>query len=180
MRECNGQAEFLMLLAAVLSFPVAAAERRGRPLNFIVAMADDLGAKELSCYGNRDHKTPNLEKLARAGVQFETCYSTPLCHPTRFEIMTGQYGCHNGVYQFAGRPGGPRPDSREVKLLLDPEPFAERDQGFRSYWAVVVEVAEDEPAASGGEAGSEGRTGEVGGERESGGEPGEAGPDDDR
>ncbi|MHC4244379.1 MAG: twin-arginine translocation signal domain-containing protein, partial [Planctomycetota bacterium] len=62
-----------------------------QPLNFIVIMADDLGAKELSCYGNTEHSTPNLDQLAQTGVQFETCYSTPICHPTRFEIMTGQY-----------------------------------------------------------------------------------------
>ena len=76
-------------------------------MNFVVIMADDLGAKELRCYGNRKHKTPNLDKLAETGVQFNTCYSTPICHPTRFEIMTGQYGHHNGVYQFPGRQGGP-------------------------------------------------------------------------
>jgi arylsulfatase A len=79
----------------------------GRRLNFIVIMADDLGAKELSCYGNTEHSTPNLDRLAETGVQFRTCYATPICHPTRFEIMTGQYGHHNGIYQFPGRRGGP-------------------------------------------------------------------------
>ena len=78
-----------------------------RPLNFIVIMADDLGAKELGCYGNKEHRTPNLDRLANTGVQFKTCYATPICHPTRFEIMTGQYGHHNKVYHFPGRRGGP-------------------------------------------------------------------------
>ena len=80
-----------------------------RPPNFIVMMADDLGARELGCYGHATHRTPNLDALARTGVQFRTCYATPLCHPTRFMIMTGQYGHHNGIYQFASRPGGPKP-----------------------------------------------------------------------
>lgn len=88
-----------------------------RPPNLIVIMADDLGAKELSCYGNREHRTPNLDRLARSGVQFATCYSTPICHPTRFEIMTGQYGHHNGVYHFAGRPGGPASNSPEEQIV---------------------------------------------------------------
>jgi arylsulfatase A len=79
--------------------------------NLIVMMADDLGAKELACYGNPQHETPNLDNLAETGVQFKTCYATPICHPTRFMIMTGQYGHHNGVYQFPGRRGGPEPDS---------------------------------------------------------------------
>lgn len=82
-----------------------------RPPNFIVIMADDLGAKELSCYGNKAHQTPCLDGLAETGVKFETCYATPICHPTRLMIMTGQYGCHNGVYNFAGRRGGPEADS---------------------------------------------------------------------
>ncbi len=78
-----------------------------RLLNLILILADDLGAKELTCYGNTEHLTPNLDLLARTGMQFKTCYATPICHPTRFEIMTGQYGHHNGIYQFPDRRGGP-------------------------------------------------------------------------
>jgi arylsulfatase A-like enzyme len=74
-------------------------------------MADDMGAKELSCYGNTEHNTPNLDRLGETGVRFETCFATPICHPTRAMIMTGQYGCHNGIYNFAGRRGGPDSDS---------------------------------------------------------------------
>ena len=88
-----------------------------RPPNLIVIMADDLGAKELSCYGNEDHRTPHLDRLARTGVQFDTCFATPLCHPTRFEIMTGQYGSTNKIFNFAGRRGGPKPTSPEEQIV---------------------------------------------------------------
>jgi len=84
-----------------------------RPPNLVVIMADDMGAKELGCYGNKKHRTPNLDRLAETGVYFKTAYSTPICHPTRFEIMTGQYGHHNGVYHFPGRRGGPKAGSPE-------------------------------------------------------------------
>lgn len=94
---------------------VAAAEKK-QP-NLILIMADDLGAKELSCYGNEKHDTPNLDRLAASGVQFQTAYTACICHPTRFEIMTGQYGCTNGVYHFAGRPGGPDPKSPEEQIV---------------------------------------------------------------
>ena len=89
---------------------LAAAEpgKKAKRPNLVVIMADDLGAKELGCYGHAKHRTPTLDGLARTGVQFKTCYTAPICHPTRFEIMTGQYGCHNKVFQFAGRPGGPK------------------------------------------------------------------------
>ena len=75
--------------------------------NVIVLLCDDIGAHELGVYGHPEHQTPNLDRLATTGIYFETGYSTPICHPTRFELMTGQYGHHNGVYHFAGRVGGP-------------------------------------------------------------------------
>lgn len=110
---------FFLLAAGVgcvcLSRSAHAAEKQ-RP-NLVLIMADDLGAKELSCYGNRHHHTPNLDRLARTGVRFATCFATPICHPTRFEIMTGQYGCHNKVYHFAGRRGGPNPNSPEEQIV---------------------------------------------------------------
>jgi arylsulfatase A len=93
-----------------------AAEPQRRP-NLVLIMADDLGAKELSCYGHPRHRTPRLDRLARDGVQFRTCYTACICHPTRFEIMTGQYGSTNGVFQFAGRPGGPAVDAPEEQIV---------------------------------------------------------------
>jgi arylsulfatase A len=75
--------------------------------NLIVIMADDIGASELSSYGHPKHRTPNIDALGRTGVQFETCYTSPVCHPTRFTLMTGQYGHRTGVFNFAGKRGGP-------------------------------------------------------------------------
>jgi arylsulfatase A len=95
----------LMSLGAFQLFD-AAAEPAVRP-NIVVIMADDLGASELGCYGHPSHRTPNLDRMAAEGVKFETAFACPVCHPTRFMIMTGQYGCHNGVYNFAGSRGGP-------------------------------------------------------------------------
>jgi len=106
-----------MLIAAGGLARAEADSRSQRPPNLIVIMADDLGAKELACYGHPEHQTPHLDRLARTGVQFRTCYSTPICHPTRFEIMTGQYGCHNGVHHFAGRRGGPKPTDPEEQIV---------------------------------------------------------------
>jgi arylsulfatase A len=108
-------AVFVAVCYALAPAVVAAAET-GRPPNFIVMMADDLGAHELSCYGHPKHRTPHLDQLAQTGIRFDTCYSTPICHPTRFEIMTGQYGHHNRVYHFPGRRGGPRPGSPEDNI----------------------------------------------------------------
>ncbi len=70
-------------------------------------MADDLGAGELGAYGNAKHRTPTLDRLARTGVKFETAYTSPVCHPTRFTLMTGQYGFRTGVLNFSGSRAGP-------------------------------------------------------------------------
>ncbi len=105
---CVGLFAALVTLYAVRDLDAATPNEK--PLNFVVMLADDIGAKELACYGHPTHKTPNLDALAATGVMFKTAYVTPICHPTRFEIMTGQYGYRNGIFQFAGRPGGPKPD----------------------------------------------------------------------
>lgn len=94
--------------------PAPAAEKR--PPNLIVVLADDLGAKELGCYGNREHQTPHLDRLAAEGVRFETCYATPLCTPTRVATMTGQYAFRTGYFHMAGRPLTPRRDSPEYDI----------------------------------------------------------------
>ena len=107
----------LTVLMAAASHVPAGEHTVPRCPNLILIMADDLGAKELSCYGHPRHRTPNLDRLARTGIQFRTCYTACICHPTRFEIMTGQYGCTNGVYQFAGRPGGPEPNAPEEQIV---------------------------------------------------------------
>lgn len=73
--------------------------------NFIVIMADDLSAREFSCYGNTEHHTPNIDKLAETGVMFKTCWCTPICSPTRAEIMTGRYGYRTGWYHNNMKPG---------------------------------------------------------------------------
>ena len=60
--------------------------------NIIFMLADDLGWADLGCYGNTFHETPNLDKLAKEGMQFTRAYSAcAVCSPTRASIMTGKY-----------------------------------------------------------------------------------------
>lgn len=110
----------VLALGALATSPALA-----RQPNLIVIMADDLGAKELGCYGHPEHRTPRLDALAKTGTQFRTCYATPVCHPTRFEIMTGQYGSHNGVFNFANRPGGPKGNAKVEDIGANHITFAE-------------------------------------------------------
>lgn len=110
----------LLTLLATLSWPPlvalhAAVNPEPKP-NIILILADDLGAKELSCYGNKEHLTPNLDRMAAEGMRFETFYVNPLCTPTRVALMTGQYGFHNGFLGMANPAFKPTPDSPQSQI----------------------------------------------------------------
>src|SRR5687768_1561429 len=108
-----------------------------RPPNFLVILADDLGAKELGCYGNTDHRTPNLDALAAGGTRFKTCYATPLCTPTRVELMTGRYGFRTGWYSLIGRPYTPAEGTKEYDLGQREITFADllKSRGYATGFA---------------------------------------------
>jgi len=63
--------------------------------NIVFIMADDVGQPVLGCYGGTSYKTPNLDRLARTGMRFNHCYSSPVCAPSRVKLMTGRYGFRN-------------------------------------------------------------------------------------
>ncbi|MCM4170649.1 arylsulfatase [Arenibacter sp. TNZ] len=65
--------------------------------NIILIMADDLGYEALGAYGGTSYQTPNLDQLAVEGMRFDHCYSTPLCTPSRVQIMTGKYNNRNYI-----------------------------------------------------------------------------------
>lgn len=65
--------------------------------NIILIMADDLGYETLGCNGNDDKLTPRLDALAKTGMRFENCFSTPLCTPSRVQLMTGKYNNRNYI-----------------------------------------------------------------------------------
>src|SRR5688572_23176347 len=72
-----------------------------RPPNFIIVLADDLGYGDLGCYGNRDVKTPNLDKLARDGVRFTSYYAPAAnCSPSRAGLLTGRFPTRAGIHNW--------------------------------------------------------------------------------
>jgi arylsulfatase A-like enzyme len=66
--------------------------------NIIYIMTDDMGYGDLSGYGRKDFKTPNLDKLASQGMKFVNAYAGgPLCTPTRAAFLTGRYPARTPV-----------------------------------------------------------------------------------
>lgn len=82
--------------------------------NFVVILTDDQGWGDLSIHGNTQLSTPNIDKLARDGAQFDRFYVSPVCSPTRSEFLTGRDHARSGVYSTSA--GGERvnPDEQMI------------------------------------------------------------------
>lgn len=84
-----------MIVRLFILFPfalsLAALGHADQRPNVLLIMADDLGYECLGAYGGRSYRTPNLDTLARGGLRFENCFSTPKCSPSRVTLRTGRY-----------------------------------------------------------------------------------------
>jgi arylsulfatase A len=101
---------FIATLLAAFAFQTALAAAP----NVIFILADDLGINDLACYGRKDHRTPNLDQLARDGMRFTASYcAQPICSPSRAAILTGQAPARLHLTTYL--PG--RADAPSQKLL---------------------------------------------------------------
>ena len=88
----------IFTLAGLAALPLGAADARP---NILFIMSDDHAAHAISAYGSRVNQTPNLDRLATAGVRFENCFVVnSICSPSRATILTGKYSHLNGVPTF--------------------------------------------------------------------------------
>jgi arylsulfatase A-like enzyme len=86
----------LMFLVTLLACIVNAAETK-RP-NILLIFSDDHAKKALSCYGNKDIKTPALDRIADEGIRFNhALVPNSFCTPSRAVTLTGKYSHKNGV-----------------------------------------------------------------------------------
>jgi arylsulfatase A len=98
----------IAMLAAVWPWTAgadAAAAERPKKLNFVFILIDDMGWTDLGCFGSDFYETPNIDRLAAAGMRFTNAYAAcPVCSPTRASIMTGKYPARLKLTNFiAGR-----------------------------------------------------------------------------
>lgn len=90
----------MLFIAGTPVSTVAAADSRPstpvRP-NILFIMSDQHSARALGCAGNAEIRTPNLDRLAAAGVRFENAFTqTAQCCPSRYTIWTGRYAHSHG------------------------------------------------------------------------------------
>lgn len=74
--------------------------------NIVFILVDDLGWRDLGCYGSTFYETPVLDNLAEQGALFTDAYAaSPVCSPTRASILTGKYPATVGITQYIGGHG---------------------------------------------------------------------------
>lgn len=110
--------------------------------NVIFLLVDDMGWKDLACYGSTFYESPNIDRLAAMGVKFTDAYTpNPVSSPTRASIMTGKYPSRVGITDWI--PG----DNPKDRKLLGPEDIHElpleeltvaeilKEEGYKTFFA---------------------------------------------
>ena len=109
--------------------------------NVVFFLVDDLGWRDLGCYGSDYYKTPHIDRLAGEGVRFTDAYAAcTVCSPTRAAIMTGKYPARLLLTQWLpsgrwSRTGHKMKEARYISNLpLEEVTIAEalREHGYRT------------------------------------------------
>lgn len=87
----------ILLSCSIVFFLLPLVTQAAAP-NFVVILADDLGANDLGTYGHPVIKTPNIDQLARQGLQFNNAFlATSSCSASRASLLTGRYPHSTGA-----------------------------------------------------------------------------------
>jgi arylsulfatase A-like enzyme len=147
---------FLYFIISFVSHSTLFAQTSNKKTNILIILADDLGYKDLGCYGSSFYETPNLDALAKDGVKFTNGYAaSPVCSPTRAALLTGKYPTKTGVTDWiTGRQanGKAKPYEKLIasetgyQLNLNENTFAEfaLSKGYNTFIAGKWHLGEDE------------------------------------
>ena len=121
-----------LLFCTFTAYVAVAADERP---NVIVLLIDDMGFSDLGCYGS-EVPTPNIDKLAAAGVRFTQFYNTARCSPSRAALLTGLYP-HQAGMGFLDNMVVPNSKGTQGRLRDDCVTMAEvlQDAGYFTFMA---------------------------------------------
>ncbi len=105
--------KLILVLLLAAAFTAQSPAQDPRP-SIVLILADDLGINDLHCYGRTEHKTPNLDRLAAQGTQFNCAYcASPICSASRAGLLTSKHPARLHLTTFLNG----RPDAPSQKLL---------------------------------------------------------------
>lgn len=111
-----------LVCTAAMGAKKAKANNQQKP-NVIIILADDLGYGDLGCYGAKNVKTPNVDKLAKQGIRFTDAHAiASTSTPSRYSLLTGEY---------AWRKPGTDVASGDAGMIIKPTQFTMADM-FKS------------------------------------------------
>jgi len=113
-----------VVFAGTVSLIPDVADAGPRP-NVIVIMTDDQGYGEFSCHGNPITSTPNIDRLAAAGVRFTDFHVSPMCTPTRGQFVSGLDAFRNGAINVSSGRTLLRPELKTIANVF-------QDAGYRT------------------------------------------------
>ena len=94
-----------------------------QPPNILLLFIDDLGWRDLGCYGSTFYETPNIDRLAAEGTTFTSAYSAcPVCSPSRGAFLTGRSPARTGLTGHINPTGAHRYPAEGP--IIPPDDFA--------------------------------------------------------
>lgn len=129
----------------------ASSAEESDPPNVVLIIADDLGYRELGCFGQKRIRTPNLDRLAEQGMRLTQHYSgNAVCAPSRCVLMTGKHPGHAWVRNNRSTPPeGQQPipeDEVTLAELLHEQGYA---TGAFGKWGLGGPASEGDPIHQG-------------------------------
>ena len=104
-----------VLLALLTIASTSAQEVRGAGPNIVFILVDDLGWRDVGCYGGNLAETPRLDRLAAEGMRFTDAYApAPICSASRAALLTGRSPARLH-FEFVTKPKDSRPPVRRLK-----------------------------------------------------------------
>lgn len=144
---------WILLIALGFAFPpiASAGQDASGPPNIVLIMADDLGYRDLTSYGSRRNRTPNIDRLFGNGVHLTQHYAgAPVCAPSRAVLMTGKSLYRSPIRNNSEiQPEGQGPLPADEITLAEALKEAGYATGIWGKWGLGPMDSEGAPAAQG-------------------------------
>ena len=90
----------LFVLTGIYFLLISVTFAKDKP-NIVFIIADDVSWNDIGCFGDKGAKTPNIDQLAKEGMQFTNAFLTASsCSPSRCSIISGRYPHSNGAAEL--------------------------------------------------------------------------------